>query len=1071
MRNLNLSRVMLQVLLALALFSSINGGLGDSVLQWQTITKLNYYSQIRLHPRLLLLVTVPWSGESRSLMKELAHAVASDQDVFANLKLMVLYRNTERMLADVLGATDRITILYFHNSFSYKYLGKLRVQNILSSVHYVMSLPPDELPLKSLTTPEELEDFLDSTDKAVFLLEFCGWTPRLLTKGKNSTENGFEGYLGSDFPGENNGTLAAREEKRKEMGDDKLKCSIDNVSSQIDWLSEFTSVNDSAMREAENTSFGAGFSCTSFEFQHFESFLHRFMKVAREFFLPPERIRFALIHERSLLPLLNIEDSGSWLMTVHFAGCLSCSKVIRDGDDLRTVLKTQVSAVVELEDDLHEVEPALPAKRPTIFLFIDRSSDSMKIRRQSKQALKAFRELAQNYQMLNWANEEATVKPDKTIRETHQSSPGTAKHPRLQLFPASQMLKDKMSVMIMNDGQQFTLDKFVSDLQGSSLNEILTYALRQKKELKLSSLAKDAGFQLLSDDFDINVVHSLPAQSEVQSDQVLREPIEGGSEGTVDLDKNQMPTGSSSEGHEEPCNPSDTKYILLEDKENSLDRSTQSPVESECSHHHINIATDRAQDWNVEEKRLSGVDETKQQKDFGGPFFFLDGQYRFLESLTAGSKIPSVVILDPILQQHYVLAEQSLFSYSLLSDFVDRFLSGNLPPYQQSAPVVPSEREATTPPFVNLDFHEADSIPRVTTRTFAELVVGNKSDPKNVGYSWDRNVLVLFSYSWCGFCQRMEVVVREVYRAIKGYADTERKGLRKEKLMLTGEYVDAVSKLPLIYLMDCMQNDCSLILKPKLQRELYPHLLLFPAERKNAVSYDGDITVADIIKFLVAHGSHLLDLVMDKDIVQSQNLDKAGPQTGNLRHEILLGDRLPKVGVKYNKIGARFPVNLNERPQVVAGCILTATENLLDVHPFDESKILIVKVDQSTGFQGLITNKHISWDSIEEGSEMLKEAPLSFGGPLVRQGMPLVTLSRKFTKDESIEVLPGIYFLDQLATVHLINEIRVGNQSVHDYWFFLGYSSWGWDQLFHEIAQGAWNVSEGNLEELVWQWR
>lgn len=131
------------------------------------------------------------SGESRTLMKELAHAVASNQDMFANLKLMVLHRNTERMLADALGATDRITILYYHNSFSYKYSGKLRVQNILSSVDYVMSLPPDELPLKSLTTPEELGDFLDSTDKAVFLLEFCGWTPRLLTKGKNSTQNGF----------------------------------------------------------------------------------------------------------------------------------------------------------------------------------------------------------------------------------------------------------------------------------------------------------------------------------------------------------------------------------------------------------------------------------------------------------------------------------------------------------------------------------------------------------------------------------------------------------------------------------------------------------------------------------------------------------------------------------------------------------------------------------------------------------------------------------------------------------------------------------------------------------------
>lgn len=49
-----------------------------------------------------------------------------------------------------------------------------------------------------------------------------------------------------------------------------------------------------------------------------------------------------------------------------------------------------------------------------------------------------------------------------------------------------------------------------------------------------------------------------------------------------------------------------------------------------------------------------------------------------------------------------------------------------------------------------------------------------------------------------------------------------------------------------------------------MQRELYPRLVLFPPEREKAVPYDGDITVADVIKFLVAHGSHLLDLVKDK---------------------------------------------------------------------------------------------------------------------------------------------------------------------------------------------------------------
>lgn len=50
-----------------------------------------------------------------------------------------------------------------------------------------------------------------------------------------------------------------------------------------------------------------------------------------------------------------------------------------------------------------------------------------------------------------------------------------------------------------------------------------------------------------------------------------------------------------------------------------------------------------------------------------------------------------------------------------------------------------------------------------------------------------------------------------------------------------------------------------------LQREVYPVLLLFPAERKNdTVSYEGDIAVSDIIKFLAAHGSDVLDLIINE---------------------------------------------------------------------------------------------------------------------------------------------------------------------------------------------------------------
>lgn len=50
-----------------------------------------------------------------------------------------------------------------------------------------------------------------------------------------------------------------------------------------------------------------------------------------------------------------------------------------------------------------------------------------------------------------------------------------------------------------------------------------------------------------------------------------------------------------------------------------------------------------------------------------------------------------------------------------------------------------------------------------------------------------------------------------------------------------------------------------------MQRDVYPLLMLFPAERKNeTISYEGDIVVSDIIKFLAAHGSHVVDLLTNQ---------------------------------------------------------------------------------------------------------------------------------------------------------------------------------------------------------------
>ncbi|KAL6981177.1 hypothetical protein U1Q18_022806 [Sarracenia purpurea var. burkii] len=621
------------------------------------------------------------------------------------------------------------------------------------------------------------------------------------------------------------------------MENEKMTCSVQDGVRGMPWLGEFGSVSESDFLEVKNTSPTVGISCSFEEFQRFDSFFSTFVSVAREFFLPPERFRFGLVPERSLLSSLGVEDSGlglssldvsdsvSWSMILYVAGCPHCSRVLREGDDLKSALQMQNSLVVELGGGEHDLEASLPANKPSMVLFIDRSSDSFETRRKSNEAIDAFRSLALRYQSSCGIGEQNNMKTDKSIFNTYQASKSKPEHQSFKLSPTSQDLAlDKMSIMIVNEGKHVTLDKVTPDLQGNSLNEILAYVLQRKTEVKLSSLAKEVGFQLLSEDIDIKLEQALPTQTKVlHSDQVSLNLPEGLPEASVDLHEDQIPFMASSsvvelEEQYKPANADESSHYTEE--KTTFDTSRLSSGEHE--HLHGNQVIGSAEEENMEQKFLSEKanlgEEKLHCKGFTGSFFFSDGGYQLLKALTAGSKIPSVVIVDPILQKHYVLPEETAFSYSLLSDFLDGFLNGSLLPYQRSESVVPSPRDAPRPPFVNMDFHEVDSIPQVTAHTFSEFVIGfNKTDISNAGNAWKKDVLVLFSNSWCGFCQRMDLVVREVYRSFKHYTTM----LKNEpKSVLADDVKDMALKFPQIYSMDCTVNDCSEILRSAAQVQL-----------------------------------------------------------------------------------------------------------------------------------------------------------------------------------------------------------------------------------------------------------
>ena len=166
---------------------------------------------------------------------------------------------------------------------------------------------------------------------------------------------------------------------------------------------------------------------------------------------------------------------------------------------------------------------------------------------------------------------------------------------------------------------------------------------------------------------------------------------------------------------------------------------------------------------------------------FAGAFYFSDGGYRLMRTLTGGSKIPSLVIIDPVQQKHYIFPEESEYSYASLQNYLDSFMNQSLSSYYRVTSSAISSKELPRPPFVNHDFHEANSIPQLTASSFCPLVFGPRgcdskseassfSNTENIASGWNKDVMVLFSNSWCGFCQRAELVVRELHRSFKSFS-------------------------------------------------------------------------------------------------------------------------------------------------------------------------------------------------------------------------------------------------------------------------------------------------------------
>uniref|UniRef100_A0A7I4FU06 Thioredoxin domain-containing protein n=1 Tax=Physcomitrium patens TaxID=3218 RepID=A0A7I4FU06_PHYPA len=270
-------------------------------------------------------------------------------------------------------------------------------------------------------------------------------------------------------------------------------------------------------------------------------------------------------------------------------------------------------------------------------------------------------------------------------------------------------------------------------------------------------------------------------------------------------------------------------------------------------------------------------------------FFFRDGDDSLMEKLAMTTKTPAVVVIFPKDEVHYVHPIIETLTQSSLIAFINQCFSGRREETVRSeTPQLPI-MDVPQPPFVNRDFHDHNSVPRLTVTTFDYDVLGLRyanlfaddaqskqrevDAPDSVTPAWRKDVVVLFTTPWCGFCKRMEIVVREVYRAVNynmgssvhGCDDEDLGDARVADLQASNseeaEPNEANSShrndgLPSILQMDCTLNDCDYYLRHLLdQDETYPAVVLYPAQKKHApVIYEGAPEIQSLYRFIATNG-------------------------------------------------------------------------------------------------------------------------------------------------------------------------------------------------------------------------
>ncbi|EMS50873.1 hypothetical protein TRIUR3_14833 [Triticum urartu] len=845
--------------------------------EWQVLTRANFSSQIRLHPHILLVVTMPWYGESRSLMAEIQQLVATEEMELGRLKLMVVYRNSEKLLSDAIGATEGTKFIYYQQSIQFKYQGKLRARDILYSVRHIMSLKHEEAPFVALHTKDDVEEFIQSTDRAVLLSEFCGWFTRLASDRSNRSSGVTPSKTHAENVDVSGKTVTRQSDGRLELviEDDELTFGGGSQLTGSPWKGGFTTANQSVSDHIRISTDENSKLCTVQKFQQFESFYAKLTALSREHFLPPEKVRFGLVTEKlplSSLDIANASNSETWFLSVHYLGCTSCSVIAKEEDDLRSLLQSYHNLdVKEIDTDASGGEVTFPANRPSAILFINRLSDSLKIRDESKLSLKLLREYAQkNYPPyvisgdLNSGNSRMRTKADPSALSTSKSDghSGTA---RLHDLASKYMdLGEKMSVMVVRDGESISYRSASEGSTNSPLYEILTKLIHKtrsahrSKKTRISFVTKNDDLKLLSDDPEVQVVDSVSIQESQRMDDLFASS-ESVNDGIAEVSVHENNKATKVEYIDDGQTPTilektPAHYCGINDNDlHCSDTEMEEQQAVEASDVSPDLREEASIDVHSSNEVHGKLQKHRDEKIVTEVLDFLEPDGRKANSNKEKSGLPNQQDVFSVLSQESerienFISEDDLFNIDEESEKGDSKFSPRAT-FSSSSILASDNTEYTEQASENFNWWIKNAIPGCDSKNETPFL-----NTATLGVAWKKDVLVLFSNSWCGFCQRTELVVRELHRSFKSYMSLNSQFAKAQGLQTEENGGDL--GLPTIYMMDCTANDCHHLLKSADKEELYPTVLLFPAENKSAISYGGGMSLGNLIEFLESHASN-----------------------------------------------------------------------------------------------------------------------------------------------------------------------------------------------------------------------